>query len=78
MSHGLSGILKHRLNLLSGDPRKPLNELVNSGAVFEVLDECPNRHSRLGEDPSAADLGWVPFDCGALTPRVHESPQTRL
>ena len=51
--------LKHRLNLLSGDSGKPLNEFVNGGAVFEVLEKCPNRHSRFGEDPSPADLGWV-------------------
>ena len=56
--------IKNRLNLLSCNPRKPLNELFNSGAVLKVLEECPDRHSRFAEDPSAADLGWVPFDCG--------------
>ena len=70
--------IKNRLNLLSCDPRKPPNELFNGGAVLKVLEECPNRHSRFGEDLSAADLGWVLFDCSALISRVHGSPLTRL
>ena len=70
--------IKNRLNLLSCDPRKPLNELFNGGAVLKVLEECLDRHSRFGKDPSSADLGWDPFDGSALIPRVHGSPLTRL
>ena len=58
--------IKHGLNLLSGDPWKPLNELVDGGAVFGGLEECPNKHSRVGEDQSGSDLGRVPFDRSAL------------
>ena len=70
--------ITNRLNLLSCDPRTPLNELFDGAAVLKVLGRCPNRQSRFGEDPSAADLGWVPFDCSALVPRVHGSFLTRL
>jgi hypothetical protein len=48
--------LKHCLDLLSGDPGKPFDELIDGGAVLEVFGECPHRHTGIGEQPHTADL----------------------
>ncbi len=49
----LSWRLEYRLNLSFGDAGEALEECVNSCAIFQVLKECSDRHSRPLKDPSA-------------------------
>jgi hypothetical protein len=36
-------MFEHGLNLLTTDPGKPLEELIDGGAVLKVLEKCPDR-----------------------------------
>ena len=70
--------LKHCLDLLSGDPRKPFDELIDGCAVLEVFEECPHRHTGIGEHPHTADLCRVSLNCAAMIPRIHGASFTQL
>jgi hypothetical protein len=41
----LLGVAQHELNLLSRHPGEPLQEFVDPGAIFEILEQRPDRHA---------------------------------
>lgn len=45
-------MLEHGANLFECDTWKPVDELVYSGAIFKVLEQCSNRYARAREHPS--------------------------
>ena len=55
-------MLKNCASLLEANARKPLDELIDRGTVFEVFKECCNRHARPTKDPGAAIALGIVFD----------------
>jgi hypothetical protein len=51
------GVLQYCAHLLEGDARKPFDEVVRRGVVFEVFKERGDGHTGTVEQPSSA----VPF-----------------
>jgi hypothetical protein len=49
------GVLEHRLNLLARDAGEPVEELVDGGAGFEILEQRLHRHAGSLEEPDCTD-----------------------
>ena len=64
---------KHGFDLVPGDPRKPLDELIDGRPVFQILEQGPNRNPRVGKYPRAAHLLRVALDRSAFFPGTHGS-----
>jgi len=64
-------MLEDSVNLLTGDARKPLQELEHGRATFEILKEGANGNASTTKEPVAADLARKPFDRGARCPIKH-------
>ena len=41
---------EHKLDLLTGYPRKPPKEVIDCRAAFEILEQRSNRHARVLPD----------------------------
>lgn len=48
-------VLQHCADLFNGDTWEPFDKLRYQRTVFEVLEQCCNRHPGTGEHPSAAN-----------------------
>ena len=46
--------LQHRIDLLATYSRKPLDEVINGGAVLEILEQRFHRHPGPAKDKSTA------------------------
>ena len=64
-------MLEHDTGLLQGDAGKPIDELMNRGVVFEVLEERGHGYASAKKDPSAAHSGGVLLDNSAGRPIDH-------
>lgn len=62
--------------MLTSDAGKPLQELCDRRAAFEILEQCMDRHSRALEYPGPTDLPGIPFDRRALGPIEHDDRMT--
>jgi hypothetical protein len=58
------------MHLLSADGRKPLQKLIDSGTLVEVLKEGGNRQTGTAKAPCPPELAGRPVDSAAATP-VH-------
>ena len=66
------GVLQHGLYLLARHTRKPLEEVIDARAVFEVLEEGLHRYARTSEEPFSADLAGQALHHRAVVPVEHE------
>jgi hypothetical protein len=64
-------MLENRANLLKRNTRKPLHELRDQSAVFEVLEQGCDRHAGSAEEPSSAHAFGIPLDGGTRGPIDH-------
>ena len=51
-----AGVFQDRFDLFAFYAGEPLEEILNAGAIFQILEERPDRHPAPPEDPSATDL----------------------
>ncbi len=65
------GMFQHRLCLLPGDSRKPLQEIIEPCARLQICEKCLHRHARPSEDPRPTDFFRSPLDGEALIPIEH-------
>ena len=52
------------------------HEIIDPHAVFQILEQCPNRHPRPPEKPFAADFSGLPLHRLAVTPIEHHNPMS--
>lgn len=75
-------MFENRFNMLAGHPGKPFEKLVNSRAVFQILEQRLHRNARPLEEPDAADLTWHTFYRWTVAPVDHGiilwAPQQRM
>src|ERR1044071_2148036 len=64
-------MLEDSFRLLSGDSREPLEELFESCAGLEILEQRRDGHARAPEYPGAAHPVGAPPTCRALRPVQH-------
>jgi hypothetical protein len=64
-------MIEHRLDLFTGDTRKPFEEIVDRCAALKILEKRPHRHARRPEKPFATDLSRDSFNDRALGPVEH-------
>jgi hypothetical protein len=69
-------MLQYGANLLNGNAGKPLNELRYERAVFEVLEECCDRHPSAAKHPSPTHALRIALDGRACRPINHEVDDT--
>jgi hypothetical protein len=67
------GVLLYEHHQLPRHTGKPLQELVNRGATFQIGRECRNRHASPPKHPGAANPIGAPLDCRAGGPINHGS-----
>jgi hypothetical protein len=67
----LLGVAKDGFDLGTGYAGEPFEEIVHSGAVFEVGEERLDRDSRAAENPGPADGFGVSLDGWAGAPIKH-------
>ena len=48
-------------DLLHGNPWEPLDELRHERTVFQIFEQCRNRHTRSAEYPRATDTLRIAF-----------------
>src|SRR5216684_6357097 len=65
------GMREHSSDLLSRDAGKPLHELINGGARFQVFEECPYGYASSPKNPRATYLVFGPFDFLTIGPIQH-------
>jgi len=58
-------------SLRQGNTGEPLNELMDRGILFEVLEERGNRDPRAPKNPCTTDAIRVALDIGARRPINH-------
>ena len=59
-------VLEHRFHLREFDARKPLQELLDSGADFNIFEQRLYRYAGTLEKPGATDLSRYLFHGRAL------------
>jgi hypothetical protein len=64
-------VLQHKLDLFACHAGKPLQEIIDSRAILEVLEQCPDRHACAFEHPFAADFSRHAFNGRTLIPIEH-------
>jgi hypothetical protein len=67
------GVGEHAADLFSGDTGEPLEELVDTGSILEVLEQCTDGDPRPFEEPHPANLAGDPLNGQAATPIKHAS-----
>ena len=63
---------QHKLHLFARHAGEPLQEIIHPPAVFEVLEQCLDRHACAFEQPRAADFSRHAFHHRTLTPIKHD------
>ena len=58
-------VLKHLAHLLDCDAREPADKIVDRSAIFEVLEQRSDGHTRAVEDPRTTDTAGVLLDSRA-------------
>ena len=69
---------EHQLYLFARHAAKPLQKIIDSRAVFEVLEQCLDRHPRPFEQPFATDFSRHAFNGRTLTPIKHNTSEAGL
>ena len=64
-------VLQNVTSLRQGNAGEPLNELMDRGVFFEVLEERGNRNPRASENPGTTYAIRVALDIGASRPINH-------
>jgi len=64
---------QHKLHLFSRHAGKPLQEVIDSRAVFEVLEQRPDWYASGFEHPFATDFSGYAFNSRTLTPIKHNT-----
>ena len=64
-------VLQNSDDLFVRDTRKPFQEVVRAGPIFEVLEQRAHRHAGSLEHPGPTDLSGNALDRAALTPVQH-------
>jgi hypothetical protein len=59
--------------LIAGHALKPLDEVVNFGALFGILEQRAHRNTRAREDPGDTDAVGEALDYVTLPPVQHEA-----
>ena len=67
----LDGMLQYDPGLFQADAGKPLHEIGQQRAVFNILKQCGDRHTGATKHPRAADELWVAFNRRARRPVNH-------
>ena len=65
------GVVQHRFHLLATDAGKPLEEFLNGGAAFQILEQRLYGNARVFEQPDTADFPGNPLHGRALGPVEH-------
>ena len=68
---GSGRVFQDVTRLRHGYAGKPLDELMNRGILFQVLEKCGNGNPRTAENPSTAYAVRVALDIGAGRPIDH-------
>lgn len=64
-------LAKDSFDLSAGHAGEPFEEVIDTGAVFEIREERLDRYARAAENPGAADGFGVSFDGWAGAPIKH-------
>ena len=64
-------MFEHGFHLLSRDPRKPAQEIIDAGPVFQILKEGLDRHPSATEHPGTTNFAGHTLDSGARRPIQH-------
>jgi hypothetical protein len=67
----LFGVLQNGFGLLADNAGKPVEKIIEPGAVLQVCKEGLDGDSCSSEDPGSADLCRISFDGRALVPVKH-------
>ncbi len=70
-SEALLGMREHPSDLLGRDAGKPLQELINGGAGFQVFEECSSGYASSPKNPRATYLTLDALNSLAITPIEH-------
>ena len=62
-----------RDNVFACDARKPLQEIVDAGALFQILEQRTDWNAGAFEHPRTANLLWGAFDGRAIVPVQHDT-----
>src|SRR5438270_13830006 len=65
------GVPQHQLHLFARHAREPLQELSDPRAIFEILEQRPDRYASSFEQPLAADLSRHALHRRTLVPIEH-------
>jgi hypothetical protein len=65
------GMFEDRANLFERDARKPLDDLGQRGALFEILEEGRDGHTSTSEHPRSAHALRMPLHSGTRRPVNH-------
>jgi hypothetical protein len=65
-------MFQNMASLRQANAWKPLNELLNRGIFFEVLEQRGHRNPRATENPGTTDALRIALDIGARGPINHE------
>jgi hypothetical protein len=68
----LFGVSKNSFNLFPSYTGEPLEEVINTGAIFEICEKSLDGNPRADEDPGSTDFVRDPFNRGACAPIKHE------
>jgi hypothetical protein len=69
-------VTQHGFNLFASYTRKPLENVIYTGAVFEICEQSLDGNARASENPGTADFLRDPFDRWAFAPIKHEKRLT--
>ncbi len=62
-------MVKNGNDLPARNAGKPLEKIINGGAVFEILEKGGNRDARSAKDPRPAQFGGIAFNRRTGVPR---------
>jgi hypothetical protein len=63
---------QHKFHLFARHAGEPLQEIIHAPAVFEVFEQCLDRHACAFEQPCVADFSRHAFHRRTLTPIEHD------
>src|SRR5260370_1062182 len=67
------GVGENRHDLIARDTGKPLQKVVNAGALFKIFEQRADGNSRALEHPGAADAVRRTFNGGTILPLRHDT-----
>ena len=64
-------MFQHRTRMLQRDPGEPLDELVDRGVIFQILEKRGHRDTGAAKDPRTTHTSGVSFNGRACGPVDH-------